>query len=114
LSAFVVPPGGATMARAHGSVKCVLLPSLDGGRCARRREACEEQPVEIVAIGYALVWLTAGVDAVRRPEIEWAASGLRKRRWTGMLLLTGLIGLGTVGGALYFWRAFPLLRRGRR
>ena len=64
--------------------------------------------------GLAL-WLWAVVDAVRRPEAQWAAAGQSKALWLVVLVVSLLVGgLAWIGALLYLLVARPALTRAER
>lgn len=60
----------------------------------------------VVMVAFLVPWLLALVDALRRPDGEWAAAGQNKLLWVLVIVFAGF-----VGAIVYFAVALPALNR---
>ena len=61
----------------------------------------------LVGLVMFLVWVWALIDALQKPDGQWAAAGQSKLLWVLLIAL-----LGVLGAILYFAMARPALRNG--
>jgi hypothetical protein len=54
------------------------------------------------------IW--GAIDAARRPDAEWEATGLSRRTWVGVQAIGALFLVGFVAAIGYFWRKRPALQ----
>jgi len=54
------------------------------------------------------IW--GAIDAARRPEAEWEATGLSRRTWVGVQVIGAFFLVGFFAAIGYFWRKRPALQ----
>lgn len=66
--------------------------------------------VYLVAFPLVALPIWGAVDAARRPEAEWEATGLSRRTWVGVQAIGAFFIVGFFAAIGYFWRKRPALQ----
>lgn len=58
-----------------------------------------------------VIWIVGLVDALRRPDADWAATGQNKLTWVLFIALSQLAAVGFLLSIVYWVSARPALKR---
>lgn len=68
----------------------------------------------VIAVLPIVIWVVGLVDALRRPDADWAASGQNKLTWVLVIALSQLAAVGFLLSIVYWVSARPALKRAAR
>jgi hypothetical protein len=66
--------------------------------------------VYLVAFPLVALPIWGAIDAARRPQAEWTATGLSRRNWVGVQAIGAFFLVGFFAAISYFWRKRPALQ----
>lgn len=68
----------------------------------------------VIAVLPIVIWIVGLVDALRRPDADWAATGQSKLTWVLVIALSQLAAVGFLLSIVYWVSARPALKLAAR